>query len=438
MQPAISVKGVSKQYRIGAREQADRALRETLIALAAAPFRCLGRIGQAPPPEELIWALKDVSFEVQPGEVVGVIGRNGAGKSTLLKILSHITEPTEGRIELRGRIVSLLEVGTGFHPELTGRENIYLNGTILGMKKTEIDQKFDEIVAFAETEKFLDTPVKHYSSGMYVRLAFAVAAHLDPEILLVDEVLSVGDAAFQKKCLGKMESVSKQGRTVFVVSHSIATIMSLCTRCMLLEQGSLTQDGKPSEVIALYQEGLTSKAEYAPEVAFALRNATGKAKITSVTMTPLGADGRPRPVLRVGYDMQIDVAIVAVEKVVEANVALVISEMSGYRVIDANIAMKNEFLNLQPGQEAHIRFILHNVLLRPDTYRLGLGIGRRAVEPIDIVPSAKVFTVEMNPDRMNYFQIFPGVYQCEFTHKLDIRERTGIKTDPAGIDQRDT
>jgi lipopolysaccharide transport system ATP-binding protein len=243
MNQAISANGVGKQYRIGARERAGRTLREALVDVAVAPIRRLGRIGQPPRPEELIWALKDVSFDVQPGEVVGVIGRNGAGKSTLLKILSRITEPTKGRIELRGRVASLLEVGTGFHPELTGRENVYLNGTILGMKKAEIDRKFDEIVAFAEIGRFLDTTVKHYSSGMYVRLAFAVAAHLEPEILLVDEVLAVGDASFQKKCLGKMGEVAKAGRTVLFVSHNMAAVRNLCGRTIWLEEGRIFDQG---------------------------------------------------------------------------------------------------------------------------------------------------------------------------------------------------
>jgi lipopolysaccharide transport system ATP-binding protein len=208
----IHVENLGKKYRIGAKEKKDRTFREVLMDMAASPLRRIRTLGRAAPAEETIWALKDVSLEVKRGEVLGIIGRNGAGKSTLLKILARITEPTEGRAEIRGRVASLLEVGTGFHPELTGRENIYLNGAVLGMTKSEINRKFDEIVAFSEIEKFLDTPVKRYSSGMYVRLAFAVAAHLEPEILLIDEVLAVGDVAFQKKCLGKMDSVARAGR----------------------------------------------------------------------------------------------------------------------------------------------------------------------------------------------------------------------------------
>ena len=245
---AIRVENLSKRYRIG-EGRAGRTLREALTGAFRAPFRRAGRSRQ-----ETIWALKDVSFAVAPGEVVGVIGRNGAGKSTLLKVLSRITEPTTGRVEIRGRVGSLLEVGTGFHAELTGRENIYLNGAILGMKRAEIASRFDEIVAFAEVDKFIDTPVKHYSSGMYLRLAFAVAAHLEPEILLVDEVLAVGDVSFQKKCLGKIQQGSRvEGRTAFFVSHQMNVIGVLCTRVLLIHDGRLTMDAaEPKAAIAEY------------------------------------------------------------------------------------------------------------------------------------------------------------------------------------------
>ena len=255
---AIRVENLSKLYRIGRRE-GDKTLRDILADAMYAAFRAaasaLGGRRETIGPrsaDDQIWALKDVSFEIQRGEVVGIIGPNGAGKTTLLKILSRITEPTEGYAEIRGRVGSLLEVGTGFHPELTGRENIYLNGAILGMKKVEIERKFDEIVAFAEVEKFIDTPVKHYSSGMYVRLAFAVAAHLEPEILLVDEVLAVGDAAFQKKCLGKMEDISGQGRTILFVSHNMPSIEALCQRAFLLKNGKVVLSGAPEVVINHY------------------------------------------------------------------------------------------------------------------------------------------------------------------------------------------
>ena len=248
---AIKVEGVSKRYQIGQRVS-YRRLTETLTCAFTAPFR--KRAAQRG--DGYFWALKDVSFEVKPGEVLGIIGRNGAGKSTLLKILSRVTEMTEGTVDLYGRIGSLLEVGTGFHPELTGRENIYLNGAILGMKRPEIRRKFDEIVEFAEVTQFLDTPVKHFSSGMYMRLAFAVAAHLEPEILVVDEVLAVGDAAFQKKCLGKMGEVAKGGRTVLFVSHNLGALRQLCTSAILLDAGRIALTGTANEIVDEYAHRL--------------------------------------------------------------------------------------------------------------------------------------------------------------------------------------
>ncbi|MCL4489684.1 MAG: polysaccharide ABC transporter ATP-binding protein [Chloroflexi bacterium] len=249
---AIRVDNISKLYRIGARVDRHATLRDQISEVLAAPFRRNHSGGSA----DTIWALKDVSFEVPRGEVVGIIGRNGAGKSTLLKILSRITEPTRGCAEIAGRVGSLLEVGTGFHPELTGRENIYLNGAILGMRRAEIDSKFEEIVAFAEIDKFIDTPVKKYSSGMYMRLAFAVAAHLEPEILLVDEVLAVGDADFQKKCLGKMGDVAKEGRTVLFVSHNLGHMGRLCETGLWLAEGRAVRYGPMGDAIASYQQSL--------------------------------------------------------------------------------------------------------------------------------------------------------------------------------------
>ena len=250
--PAIRVEKLSKMYRIGAQEQQPKTRVSAFKRAAISPIAYLRSTLRPPREEEIFWALRAVSFEVKRGEVVGIIGRNGAGKSTLLKILSRITEPTSGRAVIKGRVGSLLEVGTGFHPELTGRDNIYLNGTILGMKRKEIDRKFDEIAAFADVAKFLDTPVKHYSSGMYVRLAFAVAAHLEPEILIVDEVLSVGDAEFQKKCLGKMGEVAEAGRTVLFVSHNMAAIRNLCTSALFLKDGRISFSGPTNEAINEY------------------------------------------------------------------------------------------------------------------------------------------------------------------------------------------
>ena len=257
---AIRVEGLGKQYHLGGTRESYSTLRDQLRKWTS--LRGLLHRGKRAEHRPPFWALKDVSFEVKQGEVVGIIGRNGAGKSTLLKILSRITEPTEGGADIVGRVGSLLEVGTGFHPELTGRENVYLNGAIMGMKRAEIVRKFDEIVAFAEVEKFIDTPVKHYSSGMYMRLAFAVAAHLEPEILIVDEVLAVGDAEFQKKCLGKMGDVARGGRTVLFVSHNLSAIQSLCKEAILLRQGAIDMCGLTSNIIHRYLTSSKIKHAY--------------------------------------------------------------------------------------------------------------------------------------------------------------------------------
>ncbi len=260
---ALRVEGLGKRYRLGLQDNASggrfryKSLRDSLGGLAERPLQTL-KSAVIPDPmddENSFWALKDINFEVKKGEVVGIIGRNGAGKSTLLKILSRITKPTTGRVDLFGRVGSLLEVGTGFHPELSGSENIYLNGAILGMSQIDVKSKFNAIVDFSEVEKFIDTPVKHYSSGMYMRLAFAVAAYLDPDILVVDEVLAVGDAEFQRKCLGQMKSASEQGRTVLVVSHNLAHIRTICSRGIMLEKGSVTLDGTSEHVTEIYNEG---------------------------------------------------------------------------------------------------------------------------------------------------------------------------------------
>jgi lipopolysaccharide transport system ATP-binding protein len=264
----IRFESVSKRYVIRHQQRAGyTALRDVIAEKAKAAARAVRSAARKPTGGATIvedfWALRDVSFEIKQGERLGIIGRNGAGKSTLLKLLSRITEPTSGRIYIKGRVATLLEVGTGFHPELTGRENIFLNGAILGMKRVEIEKNFDAIVDFAEVEKFLDTPVKRYSSGMYVRLAFAVAAHLEPEILVVDEVLAVGDAAFQKKCLGKMETVAKEGRTVLFVSHNLGAIQNLCTRCVLLNQGRVIDEGEPGKVVNTYvKEGAVPASDF--------------------------------------------------------------------------------------------------------------------------------------------------------------------------------
>jgi lipopolysaccharide transport system ATP-binding protein len=253
----IRTEGLGKRYRLGAAQARPRSFREAIVRTATAPFRNIGRLGRHDGradsgSADLIWALQDLSIQVRHGEVLGVIGRNGSGKSTLLKLLSRITNPTTGYAEIRGRVGSLLEVGTGFHPELTGRDNVYLNGSILGLDRASITRRFDEIVSFAEVERFIDTPVKRYSSGMYLRLAFAVAAHLEPEILLVDEVLAVGDASFQRKCLGRMGHVAEEGRTVLFVSHNMTAVQALCSRAIWLNEGQLKEEGSPGVVVSRY------------------------------------------------------------------------------------------------------------------------------------------------------------------------------------------
>jgi homopolymeric O-antigen transport system ATP-binding protein len=303
MNAAISVNGLGKRYILGSRRPATDGLRHVVEAAVRAPARWLrqnGREAAAKRKREEFWALQDVSFSIDRGEAVGVIGRNGAGKSTLLKILSRITEPTLGEIRYKGRLASLLEVGTGFHPELTGRENIYLNAAILGMKRAEITRRFDEIVAFAEVEKFLDTPVKRYSSGMYVRLAFGVAAHLEPDILLVDEVLAVGDAAFQRKCLGRMGDVVQEGRTVLFVSHNMAAIAALCTRAMLIHGGRLVHSDRPQAVIDQYLQTVRSDASAALSDRDD-RQGAGRVRFTTVEL--LGCRGEPAEIVRSGEDV---------------------------------------------------------------------------------------------------------------------------------------
>ena len=313
----IKAEKIGKKYVIG--HQAERggytSLRDVLMQNARTLWKKSKDLATGKPiiqgdTMEEVWALNDVSFEIRRGEAVGVIGRNGAGKSTLLKILSRITEPSTGQVTIRGRVASLLEVGTGFHPELSGRENIYLNGTILGMTRAEIKQRFDEIVAFAEVDRYLDTPVKRYSSGMYVRLAFAVAAHLEPEILVVDEVLAVGDAAFQKKCLGKMGEVAQGGRTVLFVSHNMAAVQSLCGRAYLLEQGQKVCSGAAGDVISSYMQSISKSAEM-PLMDRTDRKGDGRVKLISISIDS-GTDGSP---VRCSDAMRIRIGYVAEDEI---------------------------------------------------------------------------------------------------------------------------
>lgn len=320
---AIHADGLGKRYRIGVRPTGYRTLRESIVQVASSQFRRASGAGGQPSPivtNESIWALRDLSFEIKRGEVVGIIGRNGAGKSTLLKILSRITEPTEGYADIRGRVGSLLEVGTGFHPELTGRENIYLNGAILGMKRIEIQNAFDEIVAFAEIDKFIDTPAKHYSSGMYMRLAFAVAAHLDPEILLIDEVLAVGDASFQKKCLGKMGEVAKGGKTVLFVSHNIGALQHICDNGLLLDAGKLLGQGQMGEIISQYVALISSASSNS---AMFPEDPSKSIQITRIEVSD--ESGQPVSTFSVGSTVYLHIQYHVHRAIVGGNLAIVVS-----------------------------------------------------------------------------------------------------------------
>lgn len=303
----VSARNVGKSYTIAHQSTRYYSIRETLAGTAKeflSRLRGQGGLGSS----EQFWAVRDVSFDIYRGEVIGIIGRNGAGKSTLLKLLSRITKPDTGEIRITGRVGSLLEVGTGFHPELSGRENVFLNGAILGMPKSEIVRKFDEIVAFAEVERFLDTPVKHYSSGMYMRLAFSVAAHLEPSVLIVDEVLAVGDSKFQKKCMGKMEEVSSQGRTVLFVSHNMGSISSLCNRCILMSGGRLEQFDETQKVIAAY--GQFDDRSLVVKVDPGMRN-RGDGRISFIEASIGGTDGIPRTSFLIGEDVRIKIKLLS-------------------------------------------------------------------------------------------------------------------------------
>ncbi len=333
---AIAVEGLAKCYRIGALEQKGyKTLRESLSEMAGAPWRRLRSVLRGEGVEKLdetLWALNEVSFTVAPGEVVGVIGRNGAGKTTLLKLLSRISEPSAGRALIWGRVGSLLEVGTGFHPELTGRENIYLNSAILGMRRREIDSKLDQIVAFAELEKFIDTPVKRYSSGMTVRLAFSVAAHLEPDILLVDEVLAVGDYAFQSKCLGKMDSLGGSGRTVLLVSHNLTAIRRLASRTLWFDQGRLRQDGETAAVVAAYLEAGSEFLRHGERID--LRRHPNRGSGIEPVMTEVrirgsaGHDG----LIPMGADLELSVAFSRSEPLHRPSLSLIIEDEEGTRI----------------------------------------------------------------------------------------------------------
>jgi lipopolysaccharide transport system ATP-binding protein len=422
---AIRVDRLGKRYRLGTRAHYD-TLREALVRGARAALGhgrawLGGAAGRAPGAGEL-WALREVTFDVKPGEVVGVVGRNGSGKSTLLRVLSRITEPTEGRGEIRGRVGSLLEVGTGFHPELTGRENIYLNAALIGMRRAEIARKFDEIVAFAETERFLDTPVKRYSSGMYVRLAFAVAAHLEPEIMLVDEVLAVGDAAFQRKCLGKMGDVARAGRTVLFVSHNMAAVQSLCSRALWLDGGGLAGDGAVDAVVGAYlRRASAARLERAwgdPAAA----PATEDVRLVRVGVRP--AAGGPDGVITVRTPFDLDVEFCSLRPGVRWNVSVSLFDQAGVCVLSSpSVTDRAWFGRPYPAGRFRSRCRVPAPLLNDGLYRLSVLLVQDAAHPVLVVEDAITFEVhDAAEGRGGWYGRWPGVVRPELawaTERLD-------------------
>ncbi len=398
---AIHAEGLSKQYRIGSRRDSYSTLRETIMEAVQAPFKrasslLRGEAYGAAGLKETIWALKDVSFEVSQGEVVGIIGRNGAGKSTLLKILSRITEPSEGFAEVRGRVGSLLEVGTGFHPELTGRENIYLNGAILGMHRYEIERKFDEMVAFAEVEKFIDTPVKHYSSGMYLRLAFAVAAHLEPEILLVDEVLAVGDIKFQEKCLGKMNEVATEGRTVLFVSHNMAAARQLCQTGIVLEHGRVAHQGTIDSAIAYYtqENNPVSTASFVDTRQVTNRSGIGGGRIVSVAFA--NGAGLPDTLFGIGEPFSVTMNIELEQSLdVSLEAGVEIRKLDGTQLVNLRSDSESTLFPLEGGEkQIAIRVHVAGLPLYPGIYVVEPWFCQRQGRRVDHVHNACFITME--------------------------------------------
>jgi lipopolysaccharide transport system ATP-binding protein len=394
MEPIISVRGLSKRYRV---VQGKRygSLRESLALKFEAPLRWLNRQngcnGTAGASD--FWALREVSFDVAPGEILGLIGSNGAGKSTLLKILSRITAPTSGQVKLYGRVGSLLEVGTGFHPELTGRDNIFLNGAILGMQRAEILSRFEEIVDFSGIERFIDTPVKRYSSGMYVRLAFAVAAHLQPEIMLIDEVLAVGDTEFQKKCLGKIGDVARAGRTVVFISHNMAAVESLCDRCLLLDGGDIKANGSPSDVIAEYMASIMSRRESGT---VSLANHPGRTNDSDHSMISitLASDGiEPILGVRMGATLSIKVAFSSTRPISPV-LGVVIKNSHGVRVFGVNNLFIGGYRFAKRTGPGLITCTLRSLPLMPGTYSFDLYFGDGS-HNIDVIYDAT--SVEVLP-----------------------------------------
>ncbi|HUP61840.1 MAG TPA: ABC transporter ATP-binding protein [Thermoanaerobaculia bacterium] len=395
---SVTIEHLSKRYKIGAARQDYATLRERI---AGAFRRDEERVK-----ETTLWALRDVSFEIAQGEAIGIIGHNGAGKSTLLKILSRITEPTEGQAILRGRVASLLEVGTGFHPELTGRENIYLNGAILGMTRSEIRRNFDAIVAFSEVERFLDTPVKRYSSGMFVRLAFAVAAHLTPEILIVDEVLAVGDIEFQRRCLGRMNEVARSGRTVMFVSHNLPSIESLCPRSVLLSGGRVARDGPTKEVLASYLAQGTGTA--AIDVRTLIHHGNGRARITAVYVLEIDSE-TPLDVLEFRKAFRVRIEYEADENIPDASFGFGLVTRSAQRVFITESYELGKTYDLQPGRGA-IDCIIRAPNVLPGAYAFELWISDvPGVSAADHVPMAGAIEITVSGEEPNLALLTSGM-----------------------------
>ncbi|MFM1894918.1 MAG: hypothetical protein RIQ90_2084 [Bacteroidota bacterium] len=359
-----------------------------------------------------IWALKDISFSVNHGEVLGIIGRNGAGKSSLLKILSKVTSPTKGQIMLNGRVASLLEVGTGFHPELTGRENIFLNGAILGMTKREITQKFDEIVAFSGVEKYIDTPVKRYSSGMYVRLAFAVAAHLEPEILIVDEVLAVGDVDFQKKCMGKMKDVARHGRTVIFVSHNMEAVKNLCTRAILMEHGTIVSEGLPSDVIETYLMS-RNQSDWGKE--YSELEAPGNAftRLKSIELIPIREDGKP--IISVKSTLEIKISFWNYVEDLVANLSLHLYAATGECVFNVITQLPPPTIGI--GLH-HARCVIPKELLNTGVFYVSFMLVQDTAKPLFNFEEVLTFEVEEEREITNWHGKFPGFVRPNIDFKL--------------------
>jgi lipopolysaccharide transport system ATP-binding protein len=415
MKPIVRVEGLSKQYRIGQRRAGYETLRESIVRVVKSPLKNLrGQNGNT------IWALRDVNFDVEPGEVVGIIGSNGAGKSTLLKTLSRITEPTTGKVELYGRLASLLEVGTGFHPELTGRENIYLNGAILGMRKAEIDRKFDEIVAFAELEKFLDTPVKHYSSGMYMRLAFAVASHLEPEILLVDEVLAVGDAAFQKKCLGKMGEVAKQGRTVLFVSHNLTAVKSLCRRTLRLDQGEIVDAGNTEQVVLNYiQSGTQTRMERCWNDP-ASAPGESEARLHYIGLKPL--DQSADQPITVQTAIELETAFWNYKPDAVLNLSIVIYNIEGVPIFNTGSGARPFPVGLVRGS-----FVIPGDFLNDDTYTVRVLIVKDTSVILLDLSDVLMFEVQDSDRHGNWYGKWIGTVRPKFDWRVSVEETVVVE-----------